>query len=227
MGKSRFAEVEAAVGETVDVAIKEKVAAYLFTGDLCDPDSGISVIQSIGLAIEAAVTLYTNKIPSIWIPGNHCVVEDGSGNTVLSPLASLAKKLGGHIWVCERPVLVQSLLFAYDFLALPYTASSHSYSPEAEVIKHLHNGNKNRAIVMGHLMIEGIQPGEETNEMPRGRDVMWPKKAIDALGDRVVFKVNGHYHRRQVFEGIYIPGSIARFTFGERENVPSYLLVDV
>jgi hypothetical protein len=38
---------------------------------------------------------------------------------------------------------------------------------------------------------------------------------------------NGHYHRRQTFRGITIPGALERLTRGEIEHEPGFLIVDV
>jgi hypothetical protein len=105
--------------------------------------------------------------------------------------------------------------------ALPFTASSHSYDPQKYVDSTWKDAR--RVIVAGHLSIEGVQPGEETKDLPRGRDVMWPH--IDK--SNCVLQIAGHYHRRQVHRGIQIVGSPARFAFGERDNDPGFLVIEV
>ncbi len=39
--------------------------------------------------------------------------------------------------------------------------------------------------------------------------------------------VHGHYHQQQVFDGIHIPGSLARLTAGEEKHRPSFLVLEV
>lgn len=222
LGKPRFKDVEAAVRETVDVAIKKKVDRYLFLGDLCDPDSGVSVFRCVGLAIEVARTLSNNAIPSIWLAGNHDVIEDGSGETTMTPLRGLDDS---NIQVIEQPKAFGT------FLALPFTATSHAYDARKFVTgildsKHL----PPQFTVLSHLSMPGVQPGEETTDMPRGRDIefpldLFPEGRTDAL------ILQGHYHRQQrhVFQGsapVHIPGSLERLTFGEQGHEPSYLLIE-
>lgn len=58
--------------------------------------------------------------------------------------------------------------------------------------------------------------------MPRGRDVYYPVKALRKLKNQQLL-VNGHYHRRMVTDDdIHVPGTLARLTFGEEDNQPSY-----
>ncbi len=223
-GVRRFAEVEAAVHETVDRAIEEQADVYAFLGDLCNPDSGSSVFRVVRLAVEAASKLAARGIWSIWIAGNHDVVEDGSGETTLTPLSGLALE---RVVVCEKP-----RVFPIDsggrrvwFLALPYTATSHAYDP-ASFVSALHPEiPKADLVTLAHMTeIAGVEPGEETLEMSRGRGVPLP---MDLLRDRSALVMNGHFHRQQKYGGVWIPGSLARLTFCEERHEPGYLVVEV
>lgn len=222
-GVDRFGEVEAGVEETLRAARDKKVDAYFFLGDLCDPDSGSRVFRCIDLALRAAVQLRKWGIPAIFLAGNHDTIEDGSDETTLTPLRAVAED--GFTHVCEQPELFT--LGRTYVVALPFTASSHPYVP-AEFLKQHLNG-KQGVVVISHLAVPGVQPGEETTEMPRGREVLYP---TNVESGRVSLRLQGHYHRQQSFDPkdggppILIPGSLARLTFGEEMHAPSFLLVD-
>lgn len=222
-GVQRFEELRHAVFAMVARAIDDNFDAFLFLGDLCDPDSGSSVFRAIEVAADAAMRLATKSIPSIWLAGNHDVIEDGTGDTTLSPLRALSVS-NGHVTVVERPKVLR---FGHrlDIVCLPFTATSHAYDVEKFVRSS--STSSTDVVVLGHLSIPGIIPGEETHEMPRGREICWPHEAVDAMPARRKFLANGHYHRQQVYRGINIPGSLARLTFGEKDHEPSFLIVEV
>ena len=77
-------------------------------------------------------------------------------------------------------------------------------------------------------MLPGIHPGSETEDMPRGREVLFPGEQTRGA----VARMNGHYHARQTHglgdggPDVIIPGSLARLGFGEESNEPGFLLVD-
>jgi DNA repair exonuclease SbcCD nuclease subunit len=226
LGVSRYSDVENAVSETVHAAIEHQVDAYVFAGDLTDPDSGPAVFDAMALAGNTAARLRQANIPSLWIPGNHDVIEDGTGRTTLrASLQPLRMFSGVHLF--EQPgthrVLSRTGDCAFHVVLLPFTATSHRYDPAAFVRQT--TSDLEQFIVVGHLQIPGMHPGEETNEMPRGRDIPFP---IEECTDAVA-RFNGHYHRQQYVErgGIHIPGSLARLTFGEVDHKPGYLIVEV
>lgn len=230
-GVSRFAEIRDAVHHTVDRAIEEDVTAYAFLGDLCDPDSGSCVFRVVELAIEAAVRLAERAIDSIWLAGNHDVVEDQTGNTTISPLRALAG-MGKikRVHVLEQPDVVRlrprlgGSAYA-DVLGLPFTASSHSYDPRKAIQKASEVTTPSRLVILSHLSVPGVVPGEETHEMPRGRDVVLP---AELAVEKAKLVLQGHYHRQQrTKEGIWIAGSLARLTFNEERHEPGYLLASV
>jgi DNA repair exonuclease SbcCD nuclease subunit len=228
LGHARYPDVEEAVRQTVRQAIDQKVDAYCFLGDLCDPDSGSAVFRSVELVIWAATHLARAGVTSIWLAGNHDVIEDGSGDTTLSPLRPIARE-DEHVWLFEQPGTATFDIHNVCVHALPYTATSHPYDPEKAAEPIWSQGGTH--VVLAHLSVEGVQPGEETKEMPRGRDVTFPRGKFtqDRNG---VYLFNGHYHRQQVhtmpgFLPVHIPGAPARFTFGEQDNVPGCLFVEV
>lgn len=234
LGVPRFEDVRDAVKHSVRVAIAERVDGYVFPGDLCDPDAGSVVMRVVELAMATALELAMEGIPSLWVAGNHCVIEDGSGDTSLSPLRALA-----HVYpvtVAEVPTVLHHWGEA-TILALPYTASSHPYDVREVLDRHL-PADGSRVVVVGHLAVPGIQPGEETTEMARGREVVLPLDWLHALPRkrRPALIVNGHYHRQQEHRWppgdpdpvvVHVPGAMARLTAGEREHQPGFLLAEV
>jgi len=220
MNYPRFDDVAQAVEQTVDVAIAEKVDLYAFNGDLCDPDAGPIVLRCAGLAVRASARLSSHGIQSVWVAGNHDVFEDGSGLTSLNPLHGMP----GIVTVAERPTLFEE--FGMNILCLPYSAVSHAYDPEEWARKALEGSPAPKVLVLAHLHVKGIVPGEETREMGRGRELWFPREVFRGKEDRVAM-FNGHYHAGGIHDGIVIPGSLARFTFGEESSKPSFLLVEL
>lgn len=239
-GVRRFEELHKAARATVNTALTQAADLYVFTGDLCNPDSGSCVFQVLELAQEVAIDLASHGIPSIWISGNHDVIEDGTGKTSLSPMRALQ---GEHIHVFEtgttKPIKFSGGLWL-DVLALPYPSVTKPYDIE-QTIELFSNVTKNvpapsgtPVLVLSHLTVPGVQPGEEVGEMARGRDVVYPVdkviKAITQENKRGLL-INGHYHRQQSlnYGGVYlhIPGSLARLTFGEEFHHPGYLVIDL
>lgn len=231
-GFERGADVEHAALETVEAAVAEQCDLYVFLGDLSDPDSA-GVHKAGALAVMVASGLwFGHGIPSRWITGNHDVVEDGSGSHTLMGLVGLANGLGsskhaGQVGVMATPFVENFQSHGVDVLYLPFAPRSHAYDPEEWVRKCGERVGRGRMmVVLSHLNVEGIEPGSETSEMPRGREVFLPLSAIRRRWPRALV-LNGHYHRRQTFQGVVIPGSLERLTFGEEHNSPGYLVVEV
>ncbi len=224
-GLARFDDIEQALTQVTDDAIREKVDHVCFLGDLCDPDKNLSVVRCINLAMCTAVRLHEHDIRSHWLPGNHCVIEDGSGATVLTPFRAL-QLLCSSVYLHEEPSF--STYNDLNLLALPFTPLSHTYDPVeyAKKMVHLKDTAGLPLVVLSHLVVEGIQPGEETTEMPRGRDIVLPHKMIAELMPEALI-LQGHYHRRQVFEGVHVVGSLVNLTFGEETHKPGYLIVEL
>ncbi len=224
-GFPRFADVKSAVEETVQVAIEQRVDGYFFLGDLADPDSPCAHAAA-GLATWAAASLAEAGISSRWLVGNHDALEDGSGSSTLDALAGMARgfAVALGVRVFSKPA-AEYFLPGIRLVALPYTARSHSYDPAA-FVRSVVRG-EDRVLVLGHLNLEGITPGSESIDMPRGRDVVFPIEAcLERWGDRALL-FNGHYHQRQVHRGVQVVGSLERLTFGEADSTPGYLIVEV
>lgn len=241
-GVPRFEEVERAMREAAHHAARVRADAFIFLGDLCDPDSGPVVLRAADVAVSVATWLSSSGVPSFWVVGNHDVVNDGHGTTSLSPLRSLGR-VGSHdVEVVDEPRCVSDGLWSHDFIFLPHVASTSEYAGGlgAAVRSLVEKGKP--AIVFSHLSIAGVQPGEETTEMPRGAERMLPIEAIEEASPRVACVVSGHYHRRADYflqdgearegdPGAYVPlhvvGSLARLTFGEEQNAPGFLVLEV
>ena len=221
-GMPRFLDVFDAVQDAVRLAVDMKVDAFIFVGDLTDPDTQRSH-ASVGVAVEVAANLwFEHGIASRWVVGNHDVIEDGSGSHTLAALRGLEQGLGGNgIRVYGAPTC--ELFDGVSIVALPFTARSHAYDPavfvrEVEV-------ESTRVVVLSHLNIEGIESGSESSEMPRGREVFLPIGEIRKRWPKAIV-VNGHYHKRQTFNGIEVTGSLERLTFGEQDNDPGFLVLE-
>jgi DNA repair exonuclease SbcCD nuclease subunit len=164
-----------------------------------------------------------------WLtPGNHDVQEEGSGRSVLSPLAAL----GQGVRVFDRPATAllpgrpranNGLAFA---VLLPYPPATLPYDPAAFVRKAREVGRV--ALVAGHMTeIAGVEPGEESLEMSRGRGVPFPLAECDPSW----LLLNGHFHLGQTFTSagrtVHLPGSLIRLTHTEAKHKPRFYLAEV
>jgi DNA repair exonuclease SbcCD nuclease subunit len=227
-GFSRFGDVRAAVEEIVSVALRDQADLFLFLGDLADPDSP-GAHAAAGLACWAATALARRGVRSRWLVGNHDVLEDGSASSVLDPLRGVVRGgEGAAIRVFDRPTSETAAATGVDLVALPYAPRSHPYDPE-RFVRELGpevGADGRRVLVLGHLNLEGITPGSEALEMPRGREIFFPVGACLArFGDRAVL-FNGHIHQAQTYRGVRVPGSLERVSFQER-GAPGYLVGEV
>lgn len=247
-GLVRFDDLCCAVGETITAAVEQKCDLYLFLGDLCDPDAARAG-RCVSVAIRAARQLwFEHGIPSRWLVGNHDVIDDGNGGSTLEPLSAASE----IAFACRRsmpdglpslePFVVYSRPTAellalpthHDtierirIVALPYTPRVAAYDP-IEFVKNVSNSPAVIPhVVMAHLNVPGVLPASETHEMPRGRDVWLPDEVIaETYGEKRVV-LNGHYHQHQITpSGVIIPGALDRLTFGEADNMPGFLVVEV
>ena len=210
-GLIRYPEIDKAIDESVDCAIDLDAWLYIFNGDLTDPDT-LGCHAAIAKAIEAAWRLSREGIASLWLTGNHDVIEDGSGHHTLMALRHVPEAV-----VADKPGM-----YFGDIFCLPYTATSHNYDPD-EVVR---SEEETPKVVVGHLNLEGIVPGNETTHMPRGRDVFWPIEALEECWPDALL-LGGHYHERQKHRGVNIVGSLARLAFGEEDNDPAFAVVSI
>jgi DNA repair exonuclease SbcCD nuclease subunit len=237
-GFPRFDDVRKAAKQSVARAIAIGAKLYLFTGDLCDPDRG-RAHEAGALLIDCALELRREGIATRAIPGNHDVLEDGTGTSTLEPLAALEAieaitGVGedGTIRVAKTAEFESVGDWPFDLLALPYVARSHAYDPVVSVAiakeEREKSGRSDRPIIVyGHLMLEGIEQGSESAEMARGRDLFFPiGEVLAAFGDKAIM-LNGHYHKRQKHRGVQVVGSLERLTFGEEGTKPGWLELEV
>lgn len=208
-----------------------------FLGDAADPGGrlaaryGYEMIKAAGRLHEVA------SKGSVWIAGNHDVIETDEAFTTLSPLRAHAEVVSGmHVY--ERPAFVE-LSDAFGLMVLPYVSRAFEMTDEyhasigeayGAAAEHRDRGSAAWRGVIGHLSVPGAAMGSESEEMARGRDVDFPRMDIARI--EPTFVANGHYHFPQVVKGggleIIIPGSPMRFTFGERESShKGYAVIEV
>ncbi len=232
-GLARFDDLAQSLHEMADRAIKEKVDVAFFLGDLCDPDRNLSPMRCVTELMYIAYRFEDAGIDFRAISGNHDVIEDGSGTTTLTPFRVFEKfngfptdRRGPRVY--ESPAIV-SYIGGWHFLALPFTPLSHTYDPCEWVAKTMDESYP--LVVLSHLNVEGIVPGSETKEMPRGRDVWLPLGMLKQRKAPTVI-LNGHYHNRRVTpeglagQDVIIPGSLGALTFGEEKHEPGYLFLE-
>ncbi len=213
-GFPRFSDVEEALWQSVEYATEKKADGFIFAGDLITNDPPLELmLRNILLCQRVRRRLSRDGIPSFWIPGNHDVFESSQSITAVDPIE------GEGAVVIKSPAIIDNILF------LPFTCFLKNYDPEAEC-RRLAEFNPNVKMVVGHLNVEGISFGSETTDFPRGRDVFLPVATIKELFPKALI-LNGHYHKRQLFNGVQIIGSLVPLTRGEVTNQPGFLDVTV
>lgn len=222
-GVDRFDDTAGAVDASVEAAIDLQVDTYLFGGDLTDPNN-VRSLRATTTIIQAFRRLIAKGIQPVAVAGNHDVIEDGGRFTTLSPLNAACPEA----LVAELPSM-RTLKNGSLLIALPFTSTAYAYDP-AEFIARcaglLDASNRGLpTIIAGHLNLEGISPGSETLDMPRGRDVFWPMEAIAEHFPHALC-VGGHYHAPQEYGGVHIIGSLARLRFDECSNETGYVVLE-
>jgi DNA repair exonuclease SbcCD nuclease subunit len=225
-GRERFDEVVRNFDEVVRFAIeaKPRVNLFVFLGDLVDPDDGRDVLRAASFAISRAMKLACYGVESLWIAGNHDVCQDGE-TTVLDPLGEASLGFHQHIFVAAREAFSigreEVEILALPYSPRPYDAEEVLMSAAAEA-----KDSDKPLLVFGHLMLPGMHLGSESAELARGKDRSFPLETARKVKPRLM--VNGHYHEGQITrDGIHIPGSLCRLTFGEERNEPGYLVFDI
>ena len=231
MGRERFAEVESALWASCRHAVSIGASHWMMLGDWMDPDSGSICYRGLHLAVEIAVWLRTKRVSSYWLVGNHDVIEDGHGGSSIGSIGGMCELAGFPLTVVLGTPDVRPLSSESTLIACPFTPSSHPVNwpywlavRVARVPAHQH------ILILSHLAMPGIQPGEETTDMPRGREVVFPVDAIKGRPNVTILQ--GHYHRRQTTQlpdgtPVHVVGSLARLTFGERDHEPSFYEIEV
>lgn len=217
-GVPRLPELERATEEMLECARKE-ADVFIFLGDLCNPDKGARTIAAMTMAAQFVSRL---KIPSVWLVGNHDVVDSDCNLTTLGPLEAMAD--------C---VVVKELI-SFDchgasLLCFPYVPLARRPPDWNEAVRHFaisemaqHRHQEQAVVVLSHCtQIFGTIPGSEL-DMRRGPEQVLPAE----IAERGIYTLSGHYHERTVTSSLAIPGAPLRHTFGEELHEPSYLLVD-
>lgn len=215
-GVERYDDLRRSLDWIADVVHQNEVRHLVFLGDLCDPDANRAP-RCVSTAISFAERMHRDNVSTWWLTGNHDVIEDGSGTSTLSPLGAAGFPLVSH----PNVEVVDGIAFIF----LPFVPRAKAYDPE-EYILSANVPVTGPVIIAGHLSSHDIEPGSETTEMGRGRDQWIPMDAIKSRFGNRALVVNGHYHQWQG-EGLLLPGSLERLTFGEEANEPSVALVDV
>lgn len=254
-GHDRWPELDAYLHEIERAIEKHNVDVLAFLGDAFDPGTSQEArwhAEIMGWAYRLTLKLEA----SIWIAGNHDVLETSNAGqpcTILSPLARIVEEANqdphglpsdvlSRIHVIETPRVVQVELSSRNerlaIVGLPYmaraiaSADPDAYGVAIDAAKHM-GADGWPSVVLGHLMLEGMVPGSET-EMLRGRDIPLPIREIGELNPALV--ANGHYHRREVVRRSYddkhidvqIVGAPVHMTFGERDDgARGFLIVEV
>jgi DNA repair exonuclease SbcCD nuclease subunit len=219
VGMRRIDDLKAAVQRTVDIAIEKKVDAYVFHGDLADPDCGSILVRVLAIAIDTALALAHADIPSFWIAGNHDVIEDGSGLTTLHPLAQLRSKV--HVYEAPEIVMWDE---DCEIVFLPFTSRTALYDANEFMQRHPFTEGVKRRMVFGHCTgLDGVVIGSESRDMARGAELPFP--IAECRRQDVTLCVTGHWHRQQrTPDGVYIPGTLERLRFDEEGNAPGIFI---
>lgn len=222
-GAARIRELETYISIVEEVIKREAIDYVFFLGDACDPGGMLASLYATTL-IDAARRFHRACRGSVWIAGNHDVIESSRGITTLSPVRAAMADIrnADRFEVFERPGFID--LPGLGVLALPYVArdvEATSYGVDFTEAVGEAATSSNPVCVIGHLTVPGARMSSESNELARGRDVDFPGNDIFANLDPV-FVANGHYHEAQIVKyaglDIIIPGSPVCLTFGERND---------
>lgn len=216
-GVERFKDVLGKVADLAERVVESDADAFVFCGDLANPDNPSRLLRALRVGVGVAASLKMMEIPSLWLTGNHDVVEDGLGTSTLTPIKDVAK-------VADQPMTGTWHLGDENrlltWMALPYTPASHPYDPEAFVER----CDEDVELVFSHLNVRGIGPGSETKDFLRGREVFLPHRLIQRKWPRCRI-IQGHYHRPQEFEGVTVVGALERFTRADVDEPRGWLVV--
>jgi exonuclease SbcD len=242
-GVSRYVELHDYVGHVVDAIHEHQIDVVCFLGDAFDPGSMSEGVWSSFMIKALHRISDAARYGSVWIVGNHDVLDSSVPASTLSPLA-VSVELNARTWedagkvvrVCEMPDFVTFDASSpseharaprkspdVGILALPYVARAVEqtglYRRDLALAYDSASAFNGPVIVIGHYSIQGIHPGSE-EEMVRGREFAFPAERISNLNPALV--VNGHYHARQTVtvQGVQIEivGAPTRFTFGEASD---------
>jgi DNA repair exonuclease SbcCD nuclease subunit len=229
-GLGRYEDVEAAAEEISDAA--KGCQLFCFLGDLSDPNN-IRSHRAVALACRVAIKLNAMGVISLWLTGNHDVIDDGEGTHTLSALKAMGSAQGlKSVHVLDHPTagLIPNVDLGTEFVALPFTSRTAPYDADA-FIRDFAARRSTQAppVILSHLSAPLLRIGSESAAFAKGRDFALPIDAIvECLPGALVLQ--GHYHKRQRAElgggvEVHVPGSPERLRFDEADHVPGYLKV--
>lgn len=219
-GLSRFDDAAVALDVFAEDVIDWGAEMVVMCGDLCDPH-GPDLVRCICRAQWLGIQLERRAdIKTVWLVGNHDVLENGSGTTTLDPLMYV-----GSLNVVMREPGVD-LMQGHRFGFLPYPSLALDYDPE-KVVRDWYTRHGPVHMIFSHLQMPGMHSGSESEEFPRGRDKMLPIALIRELfPDAVV--VSGHYHTPcKTDAGVLVVGSLLNLTRADAANSPGYLKIEI
>ncbi len=208
MGRRRSVELEASAWLSVQKACVEKCDAYLFAGDLSNPETD-RAHAAVAFAVRCALELDSAGVPSVWLLGNHDFITDNT-TSVLQPLLELSFRVPRvHVVTTRKSIAVQTSCGILEVVCRPHEQQRGEDGPRVS--------EADRRIALGHMAVPGALLGSETYDMPRGRDDQF----FDPPPD-VELKLHGHYHRAQVVNDVHVIGSLMRLNVSEADNQPSF-----
>ncbi len=229
-GKPRLDEACAHIEELIAVLEREAIDVVAFLGDAFDPGQMLGPVYGDVLSRAAGRFASSARMGTIFIAGNHDVVETSEPRSTLSPLAGIQPWVDG-LFVAERPAVHD--VGDVRFLLLPYVSRAAAKANPGDLESAFERcsvkaRSGKKLVVLGHMTIPGAVMGSESQELSRGRDLNLPSLA-ELEPDLVA---NGHYHRHQVVRyggvDVVIPGSPLRFTFGEADDrLKGYVVAEV
>lgn len=231
-GAARLTELERYIDVVEEVVVREAVDFVFFLGDGCDPGGMLASLYAATM-IDAARRFHrAARRGSVWIAGNHDVIESSRGTTTLSPVRVAMEGNEDVFAVFERPGFIE--LPGLGVLALPYVArdvETTAYGADLTDALRAASATSSPVCVLGHLAVPGARMSSESHELARGRDVEIPIGDVMAILEPV-FVANGHYHDAQIVKyggaEIIIPGSPVRLTFGERnDDLKGFTILEV
>jgi len=245
-GRSRAAELDAALHEVVGIAEQEGADAVLIAGDLYDHRSPAP--EADALVFEALVRLYEAHIPVVAISGNH------DSAIRLEALAKLLRPIGVTMVarvvppdqgsIVEVPsrdgseaALVACLPFVperrFGDAAALFAATEAWYQSHAEGMGRLLSAmtepfRPDRVnVLLGHLFTDGAIPGGGEHQITIGIEYAVSPSRLPATASYVAL---GHVHRPQAVRGAPSPtryaGSLLQLDFGETEQTKSVTVVE-